>query len=92
MNTVDVISDINSFYEDKMRECEMTDEEQYRIYEMFLEWYPEVIDIPDDIEDSDIDSIREDLWEEFCGMANVEPREVHFSYPPLREGFDNEED
>ena len=76
-----------------MRECEMTDEEQYRIYEMFLDWYPQVIDIPDDIEDSDIDDIRESLWEEFCDVHNVDPRLVEFVHRPAFDvDFDDPED
>lgn len=92
MNIQDVISVIDAYYEDKMRECEMTDEDQYRIYEMFLDWYKDALDLPDDIEDSDIDDIRESLWEEFCDACNVDPRSVKIiDRPYFTDDFDDPE-
>ena len=83
MNIHEIRSAIDSYYQKKMRRCEASDEEKYRIYEMFLEWYPENTDIPDDIDEFGINELREELWEEFCDIHDVNSKTAHFGdhYP-----------
>lgn len=77
------ISAVDAYFEAKMRKCEISDEEKYRVYEMFLDWYKDNTDIPEVIEDYDIKSLRQSLWEDFCDVHDVNPKSAHFGdgYP-----------
>ena len=83
LNRTQILCAIDAYFEAKMRKCEISDDEKYRVIEMFLDWYKDNTSIPDVIEDSDIDSFRQSLWEDFCDKHDVNPKSAHFGngYP-----------
>lgn len=78
MNKAEIKEAIYSFFQKKMNRCEKYDEEKYRVYEMFLDWYPQYADIPDYLDDSDLNDLREDLWANFCDAHNINIKTAHF--------------
>ena len=79
----EVKEEIRSFCEQKMQKYEVTDPEKYRIFEMFWDYVDEYVEFPEVMDEFDIDEFREDAWNDFCSINNVNSRTVEFEdvYP-----------
>lgn len=84
--------EVDTYYRKKMNRCAVFDEEKYRIYEMFLDWYADGLDISeeDEMDEFAADNMREYLWDEFCDVHCIDPKKVCFGdyYP---DGLDSDE-
>ncbi len=79
----EVKEEIHSFCERMMRKYEAANPEKERIIEMFWEYVDEYVEFPDVMDELYIDEFREDVWNDFCRINNVNSRTVEFedSYP-----------
>ena len=83
LTSSEVKEEIHSFCEQMMRKYEATNPEKVRIYEMFWDYINEYVEFPDVMDELYIDEFREDAWNDFCRINNVNSRTVKYEdgYP-----------